>query len=176
VVYITPSHQFPTGSVLSAMRRTQLLRWAAKKEDRYIIEDDYDSEFRYVGKPIPALQSLDQNNRVIYLSTFTKSLMPSLRVAYLVLPTTLLNKYKKLFSYYSATVPRFDQHILANFMRDGHFSKHLNRMRKIYRRKHDRVKQVFSTYYPSVTVSGDQTGMHVIFTVPIAESPNKLKK
>lgn len=174
VVYITPSHQFPTGSVLSATRRTQLLRWAAKKDNRYIIEDDYDSEFRYVGKPIPALQSLDHNNRVIYLSTFTKSLMPSLRVAYLVLPTTLLNKYKRLFSYYSATVPRFDQHILANFMRDGHFSKHLNRMRKIYRRKHDKVQQVFSTYYPSITVSGDQTGMHVIFTVPLSESPNKL--
>ena len=126
LVYITPSHQFPTGAVLSATRRTQLLKWAAQKSSRYIIEDDYDSEFRYIGKPIPALQGLDKGDCVIYMSTFSKSIMPSLRVAYLVLPLSLLPKYKEVFSYYSATVPRFDQHILANFMREGHFSKHLN--------------------------------------------------
>lgn len=91
VVYITPSHQFPTGAVLSATRRTQLMHWAAKLENRYIIEDDYDSEFRYTGKPIPALQGMDQNDKVIYLSTFTKSLMPSLRVAYFVLPSPIFS-------------------------------------------------------------------------------------
>ena len=108
LVYITPSHQFPTGAVLSATRRTQLLKWATKQPSRYIIEDDYDSEFRYIGKPIPALQGLDKGDRVIYMSTFSKSIMPSLRVAYLVLPLSLLPKYKEVFSYYSATVPRFD--------------------------------------------------------------------
>ena len=161
LVYITPSHQFPTGAVLSAARRAQLLKWAAGLANRYIIEDDYDSEFRYIGKPIPALQGLDQNDKVIYLSTFTKSLMPSLRVAYFVLPTALIAKYQKLLSYYSATVPRFDQHILANFMRDGHFAKHLNRMRKIYRKKHDKLIQVLTKHYPNITISGDVAGMHI---------------
>ncbi|MED3561287.1 PLP-dependent aminotransferase family protein [Bacillus xiapuensis] len=176
VVYITPSHQFPTGAVLSATRRTQLLNWAAKDENCYIIEDDYDSEFRYIGKPIPALQGLDQNNKVIYLSTFTKSLMPSLRVAYFVLPSTLLLKYKEVFSFYSATVPRFDQHILANFMRDGYFSKHLNRMRKIYRKKHEKLTQIFETYYPDVVITGDQAGMHILISVPLSKSEDQLKQ
>jgi GntR family transcriptional regulator / MocR family aminotransferase len=176
VVYITPSHQFPTGAVLSATRRTQLLNWAAKDEHRYILEDDYDSEFRYIGKPIPALHGLDQNNKVIYISTFTKSLMPSLRVAYFVLPPTLVQKYKETFSFYSATVPRFDQHILANFMKDGYFSKHLNRMRKIYRKKHDKLTQIFKTNYPDVTITGDQAGMHILISVPVSNTEDQLKK
>ncbi|MGG1678569.1 PLP-dependent aminotransferase family protein [Neobacillus sp. NRS-1170] len=176
VVYITPSHQFPTGAVLSATRRTQLLNWAAKDENRYIIEDDYDSEFRYIGKPIPALQGLDQNEKVIYLSTFTKSLMPSLRVAYCVLPSTLLQKYKETFSYYSSTVPRFDQHILADFMRDGYFSKHLNRMRKIYRKKHEKLTRILETYYPDVKITGDLAGMHILISVPLSKGENQLKQ
>jgi GntR family transcriptional regulator / MocR family aminotransferase len=176
VVYITPSHQFPTGAVLSATRRTQLLHWAAKLENRFIIEDDYDSEFRYTGKPIPALQGMDQNNKVIYLSTFTKSLMPSLRVAYFVLPSTLLKKYKETFSYYSATVPRFDQHIVASFMRDGHFSKHLNRMRKIYRKKLDKLTHIFKINYPEVIITGDQAGMHILISLPLPKSEDSLKK
>ncbi len=165
LVYITPSHQFPTGAVLSATRRTQLLKWAAQGQ-RYIIEDDYDSEFRYIGKPIPALLGMDKGDHVIYMSTFSKSVMPSLRVAYFVLPLTLLPRYREIFGYYSATVPRFDQHILANFMRDGHFSKHLNRMRKIYRKKHDKLISVLSKHYPDVKVSGDSAGMHVLLSVP----------
>ena len=107
IVYVTPSHQFPTGAVLSANRRTQLLKWAAKEPNRYIIEDDYDSEFRYIGKPIPALQGLDQHDCVIYLSTFTKSLMPSLRVAYFVLPPKLVTHYQANFNYYF-----FEVHII----------------------------------------------------------------
>ncbi|MBS4172829.1 PLP-dependent aminotransferase family protein [Bacillus sp. FJAT-49736] len=176
VVYITPSHQFPTGAVLSATRRTQALNWAAKDENRYIIEDDYDSEFRYKGKPIPALQGMDQNNKVIYISTFTKSLMPSLRVAYFVLPATLVPKYKQTFSFYSATVPRFDQHILANFMRDGYFSKHLNRMRKIYRKKHEKLTEIFEMYYPLVSFTGDMAGMHILISVPLSKSERQLKE
>ncbi|WP_332651778.1 MocR-like pyridoxine biosynthesis transcription factor PdxR [Lysinibacillus sp. 54212] len=175
LVYITPSHQFPTGAVLSATRRTQLLKWAAQNPTRYIIEDDYDSEFRYIGKPIPALQGLDQNDKVIYMSTFTKSLMPSLRVAYFVLPLSLVPKYREIFNYYSATVPRFDQHILANFMKDGHFSKHLNRMRKLYRKKHDKLITVLSKNYPNIMVTGDVAGMHVLISVPSALPESELK-
>ncbi|WP_195891731.1 MocR-like pyridoxine biosynthesis transcription factor PdxR [Bacillus ndiopicus] len=176
LVYITPSHQFPTGAVLSAARRAQLLKWAAQKVSRYIIEDDYDSEFRYIGKPIPALHSLDQNDKVIYISTFTKSLMPSLRVAYFVLPPTLLARYNEIFGYYSATVPRFDQHILAHFMKDGHFSKHLNRMRKIYRKKHDKLLTILTKHYPTIKVSGDVAGMHVLIQVPHEKQEHELQQ
>lgn len=164
IVYVTPSHQFPTGAVLSANRRTQLLKWAANAPNRYIIEDDYDSEFRYIGKPIPALHGLDQHDCVIYLSTFTKSLMPSLRVAFFVLPPKLVAHYQANFNYYSSTVPRFEQHILAKFMKDGHFSKHLNRMRKIYRKKHDKCIDVFSTYYPQIEISGDAAGTNILIS------------
>ncbi|HWK21582.1 MAG TPA: PLP-dependent aminotransferase family protein [Ureibacillus sp.] len=176
IVYITPSHQFPTGAVLSAARRTQLLNWASKGANRYIIEDDYDSEFRHIGKPIPALQGMDQNEKVIYLNTFTKSLMPSLRVAYFVLPPSLLPSYQETFSYYSATVPRFDQHILANFMKDGHFSKHLNRMRKIYRKKHDKLTSTLTHFYPSISITGDHAGMHILISFPIEKSEQELKQ
>ncbi|MEG0260416.1 MAG: PLP-dependent aminotransferase family protein [Lysinibacillus sp.] len=174
VVYITPSHQFPTGAVLSATRRAQALKWAAQSPSRFIIEDDYDSEFRYRGKPIPALQALDQNEKVIYMSTFTKSLMPSLRVAYFVLPKTLLTTYNDVFSYYSSTVPRFDQHIVANFMKDGHFAKHLNRMRKVYRKKHDKLIDILEKYYPQIEITGDQAGMHVILNVSHTLSETQL--
>lgn len=95
VIYVTPSHHFPYGSILSVNRRTKLLNWAAARPNRFIIEDDYDSEFRYSGKSIPSLQSMDQNGKVIYLGTFSKSLMPSIRISYMVLPDSLLQKYKK---------------------------------------------------------------------------------
>lgn len=176
LVYVTPSHQFPTGAVLSATRRTQLLKWATQKQSRYIIEDDYDSEFRYIGKPIPALLGLDQSNKVIYMSTFTKSLMPSLRVAYFVLPPALLSIYQQTFMHYSSTVPRFDQHILANFMKDGHFAKHLNRMRKIYRKKHDKLIETFKNHYPQVQVSGDAAGMHIVISFEHRKSEQQLNE
>jgi len=165
VVYITPSHQFPTGAVLSATRRAQALNWATQSTSRYIIEDDYDSEFRYTGKPIPALHALDRNDKVIYMSTFTKSLMPSLRVAYFVLPPKLLATYNDVFNYYSSTVPRFDKHIVANFMRDGHFAKHLNRMRKIYRKKHDKLISILENYSKQIKITGEQAGMHILLEV-----------
>ncbi|MFJ7734444.1 PLP-dependent aminotransferase family protein [Lysinibacillus sp. NPDC097231] len=176
VVYITPSHQFPTGAVLSATRRAQALNWAAQSSSRYIIEDDYDSEFRYTGKPIPALHALDRNDRVIYMSTFTKSLMPSLRVAYFVLPPKLLATYNDVFNYYSSTVPRFDQHIVANFMRDGHFSKHLNRMRKVYRKKHDKLTSILENYSNQIKITGEQAGMHILLDVQHTLSDKQLQQ
>ena len=173
LVYVTPSHQFPTGAVLSASRRAQLLKWATHG-NRYIIEDDYDSEFRYIGKPIPALLGLNKGEHVIYMSTFSKSLMPSLRVAYFVLPKSLLQLYQQTFSYYSATVPRFDQHILARFIQDGYFSKHLNRMRKTYRKKHDKLIEVFQKSYPHVDIEGHMAGMHVCISFPSLFSEQQL--
>ncbi|WP_391206078.1 PLP-dependent aminotransferase family protein [Psychrobacillus sp. L4] len=174
VMYVTPSHQFPTGAVLSATRRSQLLSWAYQQENRYIIEDDYDSEFRYTGRPIPSLQGIDQNQRVIYLSTFSKSLMPSLRIAYAVLPKTLIMQYMQKYSYYAATVPRMDQHVLTKFMESGHFAKHLNKMRKIYKRKLEIVTKTIAEFNPIVTISGEQAGMHILLTIHTCKTEEEL--
>ena len=174
IAYVTPSHQFPTGTVLSAARRTALLNWASSHEEHFIIEDDYDSEFRYTGRPIPALQGMDKGDSVIYLSTFSKSLMPSLRIAYMVLPDRLLKRYRETFIHYSSTVPRLDQHILARFMSDGQFSRHLNRMRKIYRRKLQTLTDMLLLYAPYISFSGEEAGMHIIVTVHTDLSENEL--
>lgn len=165
VAYVTPSHQFPTGTVLSAPRRAALLNWASSNSDHVIIEDDYDGEFRYASRPIPSLQGMDRGENVIYLSTFSKSLMPSLRIAYMVLPSALLERYRGAFIQYASTVPRIEQHMLARFMADGQFSRHLNRMRKIYRKKLQVLKGALSSYEPLISYSGDEAGMHIIVTV-----------
>lgn len=165
IVYVTPSRQFPFGSVLSANRRIKLLKWAAAKENRYIIEDDYDSEFRYTGKSIPSLQSMDQNEKVIYFGTFSKSLIPSIRISYMVLPKHLMNHHQKTLSYFQCSVSRIDQHILAQFMREGDFERHLNRMRNVYRRKMNTTVEVLKKYDHFIEVIGDLSGFHVVLKV-----------
>ncbi|MDV6379423.1 PLP-dependent aminotransferase family protein [Sporosarcina sp. GW1-11] len=174
IAYVTPSHQFPTGAVLSAARRTALLNWAASNSDFFIIEDDYDSEFRYRGRPIPSLQGMDKGENVIYLSTFTKSLMPSMRIAYMVLPPQLLEAYRQAFIPFSSSVPRIDQHILARFMAEGQFSRHLNRMRKIYRRKMQILTDTLKPYEPTITFSGDEAGMHILLHVHTEKTEKEL--
>ncbi|PIC62730.1 GntR family transcriptional regulator [Sporosarcina sp. P13] len=174
IAYVTPSHQFPTGTVLSAARRTALLNWAASNSNFFIIEDDYDSEFRYHGRPIPSLQGMDKGENVIYLSTFTKSLMPSMRIAYMVLPPQLLEVYRQAFIPFSSSVPRIDQHILARFMADGQFSRHLNRMRKIYRRKMQILTDIIKPYEPIITFSGDEAGMHILLHVHTERTEKEL--
>jgi len=166
VVYLAPSHHFPYGTVLSINRRTKLLKWAAEDKNRYIIEDDYDSEFRYSGKSIPALQSMDLGGKVIYLGTFSKSLMPSIRISYMVLPRPLLQQYKEKLSFYnSSSVSRIDQHILAQFLKKGDFERHLNRMRKIYRRKLERVLELLKPYQDKLSIIGGHSGLHIVLMV-----------
>ncbi|WP_249870421.1 PLP-dependent aminotransferase family protein [Oceanobacillus saliphilus] len=165
VVYVTPSHHFPYGTVLSVNRRAQLLNWASEEETRYIIEDDYDSEFRYTGKTIPALKSMDPAGKVIYLGSFSKSLIPSLRISYMVLPRPLLQKYKTELGFYHSSVSRIDQHILAQFMREGDFERHLNRMRKIYRRKLEKITELLKPYEKTVSIIGERSGLHIVLAV-----------
>lgn len=172
VMYVTPAHQFPSGSILSVNRRRQLLNWASESTDRYIIEDDYDSEFRYTGKSIPSLHSMD-SDRVIYVSTFSKSLMPSLRIGYMVLPRLLLERYQTEFPYYTCSVSRFDQTILTRFMKEGDFEKHLNRMRKIYRRKLDVVVHALRDI-PFLRLTGESAGLHVVLSVSNGMSEQEL--
>jgi GntR family transcriptional regulator/MocR family aminotransferase len=165
IMYVTPSRQFPFGSVLSANRRIKLLNWASEKENRFILEDDYDSEFRYTGKSIPSLQSMDQNGKVVYLGTFSKSLIPSLRISYMILPKELMKRYRNALSYFQCSVSRIDQHILARFMKEGYFEKHLNRMRNVYRRKMELTLDTLKSYHDRLEVTGDFSGFHVVLKV-----------
>lgn len=164
VVYVMPSHQFPMGTVMPLKRRAELLNWAAQNES-YIIEDDHDSEFRYKGKPIPSLQGKDKHDRVIYMGTFSKSIAPALRVSYMVLPKHLITVYRERCSFYASTVPRTQQIAIADFMREGHFQRHLNRMRSIYRKKHDFLMEELKKRNWVRGVSGDNAGMHVLVEV-----------
>ncbi|MGM9926433.1 MAG: PLP-dependent aminotransferase family protein [Bacillus sp. (in: firmicutes)] len=165
VAYVTPSHHFPYGTILPVNRRMKLLNWAASEDKRYIIEDDYDSEFRYRGKSIPSLQSMDQYGKVIYLGSFSKSLIPSIRVSYMVLPQSLLQRYKMELSFYHSTVSRIDQHILAEFIKKGMFEKHLNRMRKMYRQKLSTVIGILKAFSHQITIIGGNSGLHVVLVV-----------
>lgn len=160
--YVMPSHQFPTGIVMPVRRRQELLSWAGEEPGRYLIEDDYDSEFRYKGKPIPALQGMDQNGRVIYMGTFSKAIAPAIRVGYMVLPESLLSVYLEKGRFYSSTVSRVDQRILANFISGGYFERHLNRMREIYKGKHDVLLGELKPLEKRFEITGEFAGLHVL--------------
>ena len=162
--YLTPSHQFPTGIVMPAGRRAELLRWAAQQPGRYLVEDDYDSEFRYRGKPIPSLQSSDEKGKVIYIGTFSKAIAPAIRVSYMVLPGDLLDIYRRDCSFYSCTVSRIDQRILNEFIRDGYFERHLNKMRMRYRAKHDLLLAGLEPFKKQFVISGEDAGLHLLLT------------
>lgn len=164
VAYVMPSHQFPMGTVMPIGRRTELLKWADRAEDRYLIEDDYDSEFRYRGKPIPSLQASDEHGKVIYIGTFSKAIAPAIRVSYMVLPRTLLEVYRRDCYFYSCTVSRIDQRVLNEFIRDGYFERHLNKMRKLYRAKHDLLLQELAPFEKSFAISGEHAGLHLLLT------------
>lgn len=163
-VYCMPSHQFPSGTVMPIGRRLEMLKWADRAPDRYIIEDDYDSEFRYHGKPIPALQSTDEHGKVIYIGSFSKAIAPAIRISFMVLPETLLEKYRRELFFYSCTVSRIDQSILNEFIRDGYFERHLNRMRKIYRAKHELLLEELRPFRKKFIVTGENAGLHLLLT------------
>ena len=162
IAFVMPSHQYPLGIVMPMKRRMELLKWAAKDPARYIIEDDYDSEFRYKGKPIPALQGMDQNGCVIYMGTFSKAIAPAIRVGYMVLPEALLSVYLAKGRFYSSTVSRVDQRILAKFISGGYFERHLNRMREIYKGKHDALLGELKPLEKRFEITGEFAGLHVL--------------
>ncbi len=168
VVYVMPSHQFPSGTIMPIGRRNELLKWAGKAAGRYIIEDDYDSEFRYHGRPIPALQSSDESGRVIYLGSFSKAIAPAIRVSFMVLPDVLLERYQRDCFFYSCTVSRIDQSILNEFIRDGYFERHLNKMRKIYRAKHAQLLACLEPFRGRFAITGENAGLHLLLTADSA--------
>jgi len=166
VVHVTPSHQFPTGVVMPFRRRTELLRWSQASADRYIIEDDYDSEFRFGKAPMPALKRLDETGSVIYLNSFTKSLAPSLRIAYMVLPERLATLFSDRFSHLNCPVPNLEQETLSMFLEDGHFERHVNRMKIAYRERRDRFLEwiASSPALSDAVVSGEDAGLHFLLS------------
>ncbi len=164
VVHISPAHNFPTGTVMSAGRRQSLLAWANEQDGRYILEDDYDSEFRFSGLPIPSLFSVDNAQKVIYINTFSRTIAPSIRISYMVLPPHLMEAYAQKLDFYACTVPAFEQYALARFISDGSFEKHINRMKKRYRQKRDAVVAAIkdSPLSPFVTIGEEKAGLHFL--------------
>ena len=166
VLHISPSHHFPTGLVTPMNRRLELLNWAKSRPDRWIIEDDYDSEFRFSIHPMPAMYSLD-GEHVIYMNTFSKTLAPSIRISYLVLPHRLMEKFRENLGFYSCTVPSFEQYTLARFLNRGHFEKHINRMRKFYKSRRNRILTALQTcpFSDRLTFWEKDAGLHFLVQV-----------
>ncbi len=164
IVHVTPSHQFPSGKVMPVARRMELLEWANKKTNRFIVEDDYDSEFRFQGNPIPAVKSMDYSGKVIYMNAFTKSMAPSLRISFMVLPDSALENLKNNFGFLTCPVSLFNQASLQRFMHSGLFERHLNRMKNIYKAKRDFLidlikKSQIGKYFQ---VIGSEAGLHFL--------------
>jgi GntR family transcriptional regulator / MocR family aminotransferase len=162
LVYVTPSHQFPTGVVMSLPRRLELLDWA-EKTDTYVIEDDYDSEYRYEGRPIPALSGLDKSESVIYIGTFSKTLFVSLRLGYLIVPPHLVQTFAHAKWMTDRHSPLLEQQVLADFIAEGHFERHIRRMRNIYeQRRRFAIESLTRHFGDRFKVSGDNAGIHML--------------
>jgi GntR family transcriptional regulator / MocR family aminotransferase len=166
LLYTTPAHQYPTGAIMSIARRIQLLQWALK-QDAYIIEDDYDSEFRYKGAPIATLSHLDSFKRVLYFGTFSKTLLPSLRMSYLIMPTSLQSDFEEFNTYQKSTVSRIDQQVVAKFMEEGNYTAHIAKMRTLYRAKRScLIESITKHLGEEFEVMGDAAGLHIIVQLP----------
>ena len=163
LAYAMPSHQFPIGTVMPIGRRMELIKWAKQAKERYIIEDDYDSEFRFKGKPIPALAANDAE-KVIYIGSFSKSVAPAIRVSFMVLPEKLLPLYQKKCGYLACTVSRVDQMILQEFIDSGSFARYLNKMRKRYKEKHDLLLTELKAFQPYYDIRGTEAGLHILIS------------
>lgn len=171
IVHITPSHQYPTGIVMPVSRRYEILSWASSGDGRYIIEDDYDSELRLDSRPIPSFKSIDTEGRVIYLNTFSKTLSPTVRISYMVLPPSLMKKYRSELSFYSSTVSTFEQYTLHVFMSQGMMESHINRLRTYYRRKRDALLAAIrrSSLGEIVEIRNEKAGLHFLMHVNSAK-------
>lgn len=176
IVHISPSHHYPTGIVMPVGRRQEILRWAGERDDRFIIEDDYDSEFRFAGRPIPTLQSIDVNQKVIYVNTFSKSIAPSIRIGYMILPPQLMAKFRTELGFYACTVSSFEQLTLARFIRLGFYERHLNRMRKHYRILRDQIIKTIQKCGVSdkITILEEDAGLHFLLKIKTKSSDLEL--
>lgn len=165
VVYVTPSHQYPLGVSMTASRRLELLEWAHRTES-WIIEDDYDSEFRYTGRPLGSLQGMDRASRVIYVGTFSKVLFPSLRLGYIVLPPTLLRTFIEHREALDIFSPTLYQLALSDFLSQGHFARHVRRMRATYLKRRNALVDAIHRRLPTLTIVNADAGMHLTAWLP----------
>lgn len=174
LVYVSPSHQFPTGYIMPIARRNQLLHWA-QSNNGTIIEDDYDSEFRYYGRPIPALKGLDVQGNVVYLGSFSKIIPPSIRISYMVLPEKILEIYQQKSSLYNQAASTIEQLTLAQFMADGHLDRQIRRLRKLYSEKRQlffaAIKKILGE---KVEIAAKESGLHTILTIKSDRSAKDL--
>ena len=177
VIHISPSHQFPTGITMPIGRRYELLGWASKAPSRYIIEDDYDSEFRLTGQPIPTLQSIDVLEKVIYINTFTKTLASTVRISYMVLPKHLVKAYYAKMQFYSCTVSGFEQYAMAAFLEKGYFERHIRRLLNDYRGQRERICRMFreSPLSQISQIYQDDAGTHFLLHVRTELSDVEIK-
>ncbi|RJX02648.1 PLP-dependent aminotransferase family protein [Clostridium sp. AF15-41] len=177
VLHISPAHHFPTGLVTPVSRRYELLSWASRKDNRYIIEDEYDSEFRLVGKPVPTLESIDVGEKVIYINTFSKSLSSTIRISYMVLPESLIRRYDEMLSFYACTVSNIEQYTLARFITDGCLEKHINRMRNYYREQRDLVLACIKKYMnpDKIRIREENSGLHFLLEIDTNYSDERLR-
>ncbi|QQK79635.1 PLP-dependent aminotransferase family protein [Salicibibacter cibi] len=170
IVIVTPSHQMPTGSIMPVSRRTELLHWCYEKKNRYIIEDDYDSEFKYEGDIIPSLQSLDVNEKVIYIDSFSKSLLPDLRMSYMVLPLGLIDVFKEKGLHFMQTTSVLTQLTLARFLESGDYDKHIKRMSKYYKELRAKLITAIQERFGSrIQVEGEKAGLHFLLHLDTEE-------
>lgn len=176
VAMVTPSHQFPLGVTMSAARRLRLLEWA-RTSGSWILEDDYDSEYRYEGSPISSLQGLDNNARVIYIGTFSKVLFPALRLAYVVIPPDLVDRFLAVRIATDLTPARFFHPVLADFIREGHFYRHIRRMRALYRGRHNAlVDSIREQFGDKLELAGLGAGLHLVVTLPAGLRDREIAK
>lgn len=176
VLHISPAHHFPTGIVTPLSRRQALLAWSREQENRWIIEDDYDSEFRFSSHPLPTMQSLDTAGRVIYMNTFSKTLAPSVRISYMVLPQGLMTRFQEALGFYSCTVSSFEQYTLARFLSGGYFEKHINRMRKFYKARRNRVLSMIqsSSFADRLSIREENAGLHFLVRADLSGNNREL--
>lgn len=160
-IYSTPSHQFPTGVTMPISRRFELLEWA-NSNNAYVLEDDFDSELRYYAKPIPSLQSIDTNSRVIYLGTFSKALSPALRMGYMILPPQLLEIYLNKFRDYNSTAPVLNQYVIARLIETGEYDRHIRRLNHIFRKRLECFLKEFSDVNKKIEISGNGSGQYFL--------------
>lgn len=177
IVHVSPSHHFPTGIIMSAKRRNLLLQWAMKNENRFIIEDEYDSEFRFVGKPLAPLFSSANSEKVIYINTFSKTVSPSLRISYMILPQSLISKFDEKMNFISCPVSAIEQLTLASFIKEGHFETHITRMRNYYRNiRNEFIYQLNqSSLSKNVIILEENSGLQFLLEIKTMHNQEKIK-
>lgn len=174
LIYISPSHQYPLGTIMPVNKRMELLDWA-QKNNGLIIEDDYDGIIRYGGMPIPSLQGLDKNDCVIYLGSFSKMLLPSIRISFMVIPKRLLSKYNEIKYRHTQSTSKIDQVVLANFMKEGHMLKHLRKIKRIYKKKNSLLAACFrNTFKDKLEIVNSDSGLHVVCEANVKKDDKQL--